>query len=96
MLGFGIIFFIHKTPYHYFKALSIFGIPLVILLLVYTLFKGTVIDGANASRWIQIPFIGIGFQTSTLAFIVLMIYVARYLAKVSDKEYSKGKALIFI
>ena len=43
MLGFGIIFFIHKTPYHYFKALSIFGIPLVILLLVYTLFKGTVI-----------------------------------------------------
>ena len=94
MLGFGIIFFIHKTPYHYFKALSIFGIPLVILLLVYTLFKGTVIDGANASRWIQIPFIGIGFQTSTLAFIVLMIYVARYLAKVSDKEYSFKDSLL--
>ena len=34
MLGFAIVFFIHKTPYHYFKALSIFGIPLVILLLV--------------------------------------------------------------
>ena len=94
MLGFGIVFFIHKTPYHYFKALSIFGIPLVILLLVYTLFKGTVIDGANASRWIQIPFIGIGFQTSTLAFIVLMIYVARYLAKVSDKEYSFKDSLL--
>ena len=94
MFGFGIIFFIHKTPYHYFKALSIFGIPLVIMLLVYTLFKGTVIDGANASRWIQIPFIGIGFQTSTLAFIVLMIYVARYLAKVSDKEYSFKDSLL--
>jgi cell division protein FtsW len=94
MLGFAIVFFIHKTPYHYFKALSIFGIPLVILLLVYTLFKGTVIDGANASRWIQIPFVGISFQTSTIAFIVLMIYVARYLAKVSDKEYSFKESLL--
>jgi cell division protein FtsW len=94
MFGFAIVFFIHKTPYHYFKALSIFGIPLVILLLVYTLFKGTVIDGANASRWIQIPFVGISFQTSTIAFIVLMIYVARYLAKVSDKEYSFKESLL--
>jgi cell division protein FtsW len=94
MLGFTIVFFVHKTPYHYFKALSIFGIPLVILLLVYTLFKGTVIDGANASRWIQIPFVGISFQTSTIAFIVLMIYVARYLAKVSDKEYSFKESLL--
>ena len=94
MLGFAIVFFIHKTPYHYFKALSIFGIPLVILLLVYTLFKGTVIDGANASRWIQLPFVGISFQTSTIAFIVLMIYVARYLSKVSDKEYSFKESLL--
>jgi cell division protein FtsW len=94
MFGFAIVFFIHKTPYHYFKALSIFGIPLVILLLVYTLFKGTVIDGANASRWIQIPFVGISFQTSTIAFIVLMIYVARYLSKVSDKEYSFKESLL--
>jgi len=39
------------------------------------------IDGANASRWIQIPFIGITFQTSTLAAIVLYIYVAQYLSK---------------
>ena len=85
VLGFSIIFFVHKTPYHYFRALSILSIPLIIILLVYTLFKGTVIDGANASRWIQIPFIGLSFQTSTLAFIVIMIYVARYLAKTSDK-----------
>ena len=94
MLGFMIVYFVHKTPYHYFKALSIFGIPLVILLLVYTLFKGTVIGGANASRWIQIPFVGISFQTSTLAFIVLMIYVARYLSKVSDKVYSFKDSLL--
>ena len=56
--------------------------------MVYTLLKGTEIGGANASRWIQIPFVGVSFQTSTLAFIVIMVYVARYLAKVSDKVYS--------
>jgi cell division protein FtsW len=85
-LGFTIIYFVHKVPYHYFRALSIFGIPVVIVLLIYTLFQGTTIDGANASRWIQIPFVGIGFQTSTFAFMVLMVYVARYLAKTNDKQ----------
>ncbi|KIX21843.1 cell division protein FtsW [Flavobacterium sp. 316] len=93
-LGFAIIYFIHKVPYHYFRALSIFGIPLVIILLIYTLFQGTVIGGANASRWVQIPFVGVSFQTSTLAFTVLMVYVARYLAKVSDKEYSLKDSLL--
>lgn len=93
-IGFIIIFWIHKIPYHIFRALSLIGIPIVILLLIYTLFQGTTIGGANASRWIQIPFIGIGFQTSTLAFTVLMVYVARYLAKVSDKEYSFKDSLL--
>jgi cell division protein FtsW len=49
--------------------------------LAYTLIKGTVIAGANASRWIQVPFIGVTFQTSTLAAMVLFIFVARYLSK---------------
>ena len=85
-LGFTIIYFVHKVPYHYFRALSIFGIPIVIVLLLYTLYQGTTIDGANASRWIRIPFVGIGFQTSTFAFTVLMVYVARYLAKIDGKD----------
>jgi cell division protein FtsW len=80
-IGFMIIYWIHKVPYHYFRAISIVALPVVWLLLGYTLVKGTVIAGANASRWIQVPFIGITFQTSTLAFIVLMIFVARYLSK---------------
>lgn len=93
-LGFAIIYFVHKVPYHYFRALSIFGIPLVIILLLYTLYQGNTIGGANASRWIQIPFVGVSFQTSTLAFTVLMVYVARYLAKVSDKEYTFKESLL--
>ena len=83
-IGFFIIYKVHKVPYQYFRTISKFLLPVVWILLVYTLFKGTVIDGANASRWIQIPFIGITFQTSTLASIVLYVFVARYLSKTRD------------
>lgn len=93
-LGFTIIYLVHKVPYHYFRALSIFGIPIVMVLLLYTLYQGTTIDGANASRWIRIPLVGIGFQTSTFAFTVLMVYVARYLAKIDGKEITFKKSFL--
>jgi cell division protein FtsW len=80
-VGFFILYKIHKVPYHYFRTISRLLLPVVWILLIYTLLKGTIIDGANASRWIQIPFIGITFQTSTLASIVLYVFVARYLSK---------------
>nr|WP_262899781.1 FtsW/RodA/SpoVE family cell cycle protein [Robertkochia marina] len=85
-VGFGIIYAIHKIPYRYFKGLSILAMPVVILLLIFTLAQGTTIGGANASRWIQVPFVGISFQTSTLAAIVLLLNVARYLAKIKDEK----------
>jgi cell division protein FtsW len=87
--GFLIIYAVHKIPFRYFSGGSVLMIPFVILLLIYTLTQGTTIGGANASRWIQIPFIGIGFQTSTLAGLVIMVYVSRYLAK------NKEKTIIF-
>jgi len=87
-LGFLIIYGVHKIPYRFFSGGSVLMLPLVVVLLVYTLTQGTVIDGANASRWIQIPFIGVGFQTSTLASVVVMVYVARYLAKNKEKIIS--------
>ena len=85
-LGFGIIYGVHKIPTHFFKGLSLIAMPIVLLLLAYTLAQGTTIDGANASRWIRLPFVGITFQTSNLAGVVIMIYVARYLSKMKDKE----------
>ena len=85
-LGFFIIYKIHKIPYHYFRALSLITLPVIWVLLAYTLFKGTVIEGANASRWVEIPFIGISFQTSTLAAIVLYVYVARYLSRKREEK----------
>ena len=83
-MGFLIIYAVHKIPYHYFRAISKIALPVVWALLVFTLIRGTVIAGANASRWIKVPFIGITFQTSTFAFVVLMIFVARYLSKKSE------------
>jgi cell division protein FtsW len=64
-----------------------------VVLLIVSLSKGTVIGGANASRWITIPFIGVGFQTSTLAGVVLMIFVARYLAKNKEKAINFKESL---
>jgi len=93
-IGFLIVYMVHKIPYHYFKAISLIALPIVGLLLLYTLFQGKTIGGANASRWIQIPFVGISFQTSTLASMVLMIYVARYLAKKREIEDTFQKSVI--
>ena len=83
-MGFAIIYGVHKIPYRYFSGGSVLMLPVVFFLLIYTLAQGTTIGGANSSRWIRIPFIGVGFQTSTLAGLVLMVYVARYLAKNKD------------
>lgn len=84
-LGFSLMYGIHKVPYRYFRGLSMIMIPIVFVLLLVTLLQGTTIDGANASRWIKIPIVNMSFQTSTLAAVVLMVYVARYLSKIKDK-----------
>ena len=83
-MGFAIIYGVHKIPYRYFSGGSVLMLPIVIVLLIFTLMQGTTIGGANASRWIRIA--GVGFQTSTLAGLVLMVYVARYLARNKDKQ----------
>lgn len=94
VLGFSILYATHKIPYRYFKGLSIILLPIVIVLLVVTLFQGTTMQGANASRWIQVPIVNFSFQTSTLASVVLLIYVARYLSKIKDSEYSFKETIL--
>lgn len=94
VLGFGIIYGVHRIPTHFFKGLSLIAMPIVLLLLGYTLTQGTTIDGANASRWIRIPFVGFTFQASGLALVVLMIYVARYLSKIKDKNITFKESIV--
>jgi cell division protein FtsW len=94
VLGLGIAYAVHKIPYNYFKGLSIIMLPIVIVLLIVTAMQGTQMDGANASRWIQIPVVGVGFQTSTLAAVVLMVWVARYLNYMKDRVITFKKSIV--
>ena len=94
LLGFAILYGVHKIPYRYFRGLSIIALPVVIILLLITLSQGTTIEGANASRWIRVPFVGVTFQTSTLAAVVLLTYVARYLSKIKDKTITFKESLL--
>lgn len=93
-LGVSILYGVHKIPYNYFRGLSIIALPIVIILLIITMAKGTTIDGANASRWIRLPLVGISFQTSTLAGVVLMTYVARYLSRIKDKTVTFKETIL--
>ena len=93
-LGFAIMYGVHKIPYRYFRGLSMVMMPIVLVLLVITMSQETTIEGANASRWIQIPIVGMSFQTSTLASVVLMVYVARYMSKIKDKQITFKESIL--
>ena len=88
--GFSLLFTVHKVPYTYFKGISVLMMPVIFILLIYTASQGNIIGGANANRWIEIPIIGFSFQTSTLASMILMIYVANYMSK-SNNSYLRFK-----
>ncbi len=79
MLGLGLacMYATHLLPLTVFSRIGQLMIWVVIPLLVFTLFFGSNIN--NADRWIRIPGIGVTFQTSDLAKLVLIIYVARQL-----------------
>ena len=94
-LGFTFMYLMQKIPYHYFRGISILMIPVVIVLLLYTLFQPSVSDSlTNTNRWIKIPFVGFTFQPSTLAGVILMIYVSRYLAKIKDIEIRFSQTIL--
>tara|TARA_B100001093_G_scaffold73206_2_gene63836 strand:- start:10520 stop:11683 length:1164 start_codon:yes stop_codon:yes gene_type:complete len=85
-IGMLIMYLTHLIPYKYFKGLSVIALPVIITLLIYTAFQGNIIEGANANRWIQLPIIGLSFQPSSMAIVVIMIYSAFYLSKNYDKK----------
>ena len=83
LFGLLLMMSIKLVPYKLFRGMSIILLPIGLLLLIYTLSQGTTISGSAASRWIDIPFVGISFQTSSLAAIILITYTARYLSKIN-------------
>lgn len=89
-MGFITIYFLHLVPYRYFSRMSQLLFYLSIPLLAVTLIIGTNIN--DAIRWIRIPGLGVTFQTSDLAKIVLIMFVARMLSLRQEniKSYKQG------
>jgi cell division protein FtsW len=83
LIGFGVLFWLHKKDPKYISQLSKFGFYLGIALLIFTFFFGTKVN--DAGRWIRIPFVGLTFQSSDFAKLALLIYVSRLLVKKKDQ-----------
>jgi cell division protein FtsW len=80
--GLILIYVIHRIPYKYFSKLSQIFLIISIPLLVVTLIFGEDIN--RASRWLEIPLIGMSFQPSDFAKLALIMYVARILSQEQD------------
>lgn len=76
-LGFGLAYLFHKIKYTVFSKVAQIGFILSIPLLLYTLLSG--VSAGEANRWIPIPGIGLTFQSSDVAKLMLIMYVARVL-----------------
>jgi cell division protein FtsW len=81
-LGLFFMFLVHRSNYHYFSFSGIILFAISIPLLIATLIWGPVINGARRYLLFHLPLIGeITFQTSDLAKLALIMYLARFLAK---------------
>ena len=82
--------------YEYLGKLSSILLGIMVLLLVLTMFTGQKIDGASASRWLKIPGTPISFQPSSFAYLLLVIYLCRYLTKKIKRERLPIENILYI
>ena len=79
LFAFVLMYLTHLVKYTYFSRISQLGLYVAIPLLFLTLLSGTSLN--EASRWLTIPVINLTFQTSDLAKLMLIIYLARLLSR---------------
>lgn len=79
LLGLAMIYIAHLLDYRYYAGISKILMFITIPLLIYTLIFGANLN--DASRWVKIPVIGLTFQTSDLAKLALITFLARMLTK---------------
>lgn len=84
-VGFLLAYLGHMLHYMKYNRWAPVLIAFVIPLLVITIFYGVEIN--DARRWIKIPYTSLTFQTSDLAKLALILYVARSLT--SKQDYIK-------
>lgn len=81
--GLLIIILVHYLPYRIYSALAGIAVIVSAILLVLTYFFGVTIN--EATRWLEIPYIGFRIQTSDIAKVALVIYLARSLARYQNQ-----------
>ncbi|RCU43542.1 FtsW/RodA/SpoVE family cell cycle protein [Chryseobacterium lacus] len=86
ILGLGLMRAVGFVKYEYIGKLSTILLGISAILLVVTMFTGQTIDGASASRWLKIPGTPFSFQPSSFAYLMLVIYLCRYLTKKINRE----------
>src|SRR5690606_10236307 len=74
-VGLFLCYLCYNTHYTVYSRLAPILYVMSIPLLLYTMFFGPEIN--DARRWISIPGIGLSFQTSDIASISLIMYIAR-------------------
>lgn len=76
---------------NYLGAMGVIALLISTVLLVIATFTGKTIDGASASRWINVG--GLSIQPSAFAYLSLIIYLCRYLALKADRKTNWKDAL---
>jgi len=83
LFGLFLMFLAYKLKYTYFSRIFQIALYVAVPLLVITLFLGENIN--DATRVLKLPVIGLTFQTSDLAKITLIVYLARELSVRQDR-----------
>ena len=91
LLGLFIMWLSHLVDYRYYSRLSQILLFIAIPLLFYTLVFGSNVN--DARRWITLPLIGLSFQTSDLAKLAIIMFIARFLSKRQDEIDNNKKTL---
>lgn len=86
VLGLAVMRGVGVFKYEYLGKLSSILLAITVILLGLTMVTGQTIDGASASRWLKIPGTPISFQPSSFAYLMLVIYLCRYLTKTIKRE----------
>jgi len=92
LLGIVMIYISHLLDYKYYAGISKLLMIITIPLLIYTLLFGAHVN--DASRWVKIPVIGLTFQTSDLAKLALITFLARTLTKKQENIKDVKKAFV--
>lgn len=90
--GILLMFVTHMIDYKYYSRIAQLLWFISIPLLIYTMFFGTELNDAN--RWITLPVVGLTFQTSDLAKLALIMFLARQLSLKQDQITDFKEAFI--